>query len=138
MKKYSSCAWLFTALSLTCTASQAFGPIVTSVIFTCPCVHTIKLVDDLLEGPGTELIVNNNNPILFSSERYVPNIPPVLFNYSIAGVNYESVTGLVTCDYQSSNSTEGVFALKYRVMNGLGGIIQASTNYSIMVGFPLG
>lgn len=138
MKKYYSYACLFSALSLVSSGVLAFNPIVTSVIFTCPCVNTLTYVNDHIEGNGSELLVNKNYSIVFESENYLIDVPSNYLNYFNTAVSYDSVKGRVSCQYDSSNSRENSFLLSYQISNGIGGSVQSSSNSSIMIGLPLG
>lgn len=138
MKKNYPRAWLLASLSFISTASLAYGPILTTVIFTCPCVDSITKVTDHLEGNGTEFIIDNNNPIIFTSTDLPADVPGDFSNYSVEAINYLSTQGKVVCSYESSDSSQNPVSLSYSIMNGIGGTVQAHSNNSIMIGFPLG
>lgn len=138
MKKYYSYASLLCALSFISSSVLAFNPIVTSVIFTCPCINTLTSVNYHIEGKGFELLVNKNYPIVFESENYLVDVPNNYFNYFNAAVSYDSMKGRVFCQYDSSNTRENSFLLSYQISNGIGGTVQSSSNSSIMIGLPLG
>ncbi|MFA6301984.1 MAG: hypothetical protein WC627_02485 [Legionella sp.] len=138
MKKNYPRTWLLASLSFISTASLAYGPILTTITFTCPCVNSITKVTDHLEGNGTEFIIDNNNPIIFKSSDLPANIPGDFSNYSVEAINYYSTQGSVVCTYESSDSSQSPVSLSYFIMNGIGGTVQAHSNNSIMIRFPLG
>ena len=124
--------------ALTSSVAAAY-PIYSTVTFSCPCSQTLTAnKGGGVEGIGKELIFDQYNPITFTSSAFQSSTPVVSINYSNNAINYDSVLGRVSCDYESLVPTEQPFSLYYHMTNGQGGEIQAKSNSSMIITLPLG
>ena len=77
--------------------------------------------------------------IYFKSEgALAPTVPSDLTNYYHTGVNYDSTSGKVTCQFSSQKSDEAPFSVAYILTNGLGATVLDATSNGIELEIPVG
>lgn len=139
MKKYQSCALLVSALTLSSTAAFAFTPIITGMMFFCPCVDTITKNGESVQGIGRELFFGETeDEVTFQSSTVPSTLPDNFSRYTVTDIDYNSTQGQLTCKYNSSNASQEPFSLNYTIINGIGGSVLAQTNSAILIGMPIG
>ena len=116
-----------------CNTTTLAYPIRTHAIFTCPCANELYILDNYIVGLGSELILHQSNPVNFKTSIPQTGSLGNFINYKVNGINYDSTTGQLSCDYISNNPTEQPFELTYYMMNGNGGIVQAKSMNTISI-----
>lgn len=123
------------------SANIIANPIGVPVDITCPSAqgntNVITNFGSYIAGYGSESVLSGSNLIYFKSNSLPDDIPRKLTNYFNESADYDSTTGRISCVF-ASNTSDPRFSIAYFSTNGLGGIVQAQSNNSISIIFPVG
>lgn len=138
MKKVAL-ALIFAALSTQALAD----PTGLRIAIQCPDAnHSDRIVTNQgsnIAGYGQEVIVGvNSSNIYFVSEAFPSGqYPADLTAYYHDNVNYDSTTGIVSCNFLSSQGDKP-FSVAYNLTNGKGAHVVDSSSNSLELVLPVG
>lgn len=143
MKKNRSLRSLLVLSSLALAPVVAMAnPISLFADFFCPgtqgAANVVINFGNYIAGYGVENTLSQSLPVYFRSLSFPGGVPRKLGNYFNQAADYDSTTGLVSCEYASSNASDPNFIVYYGATNGLGGVIQSQSNNMVSLIFPVG
>jgi len=140
MKNYLA-TMLLSAVAVT-PGPVVANPINVSTFLACPGTNfsnnVITNFGSYIAGYGEQSFLSTTIPIYFKSEHCIGDAPRSLINYTNFSTSYDSVTGTVTCSYQSSIVSEPLLTVAYTITNGKGGIITSQAPNGISLLIPIG
>lgn len=136
-------AFVFVSSALTLVPFISYAdPVGVLVDVQCPIVSstssTLANYGDYVAGYGMESVSNQMFPVYFKSGT-VQGVGADLTLYYNSQVNYNSITGAVTCSYSSYESSQPGFDVSYTITNGKGASVDSqSNNNDIKLVIPFG
>ena len=105
---------------------------------TQPGWNMITNFGNYIAGFGMETVFSTNIPVYFKSTYMPSNTPNTLINYGNSSIEYDSTTGIVTCNYSTNVASNPVFSVSYTITNGKGGALESVSNKALSLIFPVG